>query len=68
MVRRRADLSRLHRRGGLTFPQIDDTTGEVYGRFKIPYQPAAVLISTDGTWQVTREELNVATIGDLIRS
>ena len=54
--------------GGLTFPQIDDTTGEVSGRFKIPYQPAAVLMSTDGTWQVTREELNVATIGDLIRS
>jgi peroxiredoxin len=54
--------------GGLTFPQIDDTAGEVYGRFGIPYQPAAVLISTDGTWQVTREELNVATIGDLARS
>lgn len=54
--------------GGLTFPQIDDTAGEVYGRFGIPYQPAAVLISTDGTWQVTREELNVATIGDFVRS
>lgn len=52
--------------GGLTFPQIDDTPGEVYGRFGIPYQPAAVLISTDGSWRVTREELGVASIGELI--
>ena len=25
--------------GGLTFPQIDDTAGEVYGRFGIPINP-----------------------------
>lgn len=52
--------------GGLTFPQIDDTSGEVYERFGIPYQPAAVLIDSSGSWTVTREPLDASSIGALI--
>ena len=52
--------------GGLTFPQIDDTAGEVYERFGIPYQPAAVLIDSSGSWTVTREPLDASSIGDLL--
>ena len=40
--------------GGLTFPNIDDTAGEIYGRFQVPYQPAAVLIRPDGSSELIR--------------
>jgi len=40
--------------GGLTFPNIDDTAGEIYDRFQVPYQPAAVVIRPDGSSQLIR--------------
>jgi hypothetical protein len=39
-------------RHGLTFPNIDDGPGRVFGRFGIAGQPAWVFIAADGT--VTR--------------
>ena len=54
--------------GGLTFPQIDDTSGEVYSRFEIPYQPAAVLISVGGDVTTIRGALDRATLADLLNS
>lgn len=53
--------------GGLTFPQIDDTSGVVYGRFEIPYQPAAVLISPDGEVTTVREPLDDASLEALLQ-
>ena len=35
--------------GGLTFPNVDDTSGDIYNRFGVPYQPAAVIIRPDGS-------------------
>jgi len=40
--------------GGLTFPNIDDTSGTIYERFGVPYQPAAVLIRPDGSTELIR--------------
>lgn len=34
---------------GLTFPQISDDRGDVYNRFGIAYQPAVVIVNTDGS-------------------
>lgn len=34
---------------GLTFPQISDDPGDVYDRFGVPYQPAFVIVRTDGS-------------------
>jgi hypothetical protein len=46
--------------GGLTFPNIDDTAGEIYNRFQVPYQPAAVLIRPDGSSQLIRGAFDAA--------
>ena len=36
-------------RHGVTFPNIDDGPGEVFNRFGISYQPALVIVGTDGS-------------------
>jgi len=33
----------------LTFPQISDDPGDVYNRFGVAYQPALVVVKTDGS-------------------
>lgn len=37
---------------GLTFPQISDDAGDVFDRFGVAYQPALVLVNTDGTTEL----------------
>ena len=34
---------------GLSFTNINDSSGEVFARFNVPYQPAWVFIDKDGT-------------------
>ena len=36
-------------RHGLTFPQLDDTAGDVFARFDIAFQPAFVIVTADGS-------------------
>jgi hypothetical protein len=48
--------------GGLTFPQIDDTSGEVYGRFGIPYQPAVVFVRPDGSVETVLGEITASDV------
>lgn len=36
-------------RHGLTFANLDDTPGDIYFKYKVPYQPAWVFIAKDGT-------------------
>jgi hypothetical protein len=43
-----SDYEAFVARYGLTIPSLDDTAGQIYGRFAIPYQPAYALISADG--------------------
>ena len=52
--------------GGLTFPNIDDTDGDIYGRFQVPYQPAAVLIRPDGSSELIRGVFNAAELEALL--
>ncbi|MEY2974985.1 MAG: hypothetical protein RIR49_1405 [Actinomycetota bacterium] len=54
--------------GGLTFPQIDDSAGEVYGRFGIPFQPAVVLIRPDGTPTTLLGEIAASDVEEFVRS
>ena len=37
---------------GLTFPQISDDPGNVFNRFGISYQPAIVVVKTDGSTEM----------------
>ncbi len=39
-------------RHGLTFPQISDDPGDVFDRFGISYQPALVVVNTDGSTEL----------------
>lgn len=36
-------------RHGLTFPNINDAPADVFDRFGISYQPALVVVGTDGS-------------------
>jgi hypothetical protein len=33
----------------LTFTNLDDTPGDIYSKYEVPYQPAWVFVATDGT-------------------
>ena len=37
---------------GLTFPQISDDPGNVFNRFGVAYQPALVIVKTDGSTEL----------------
>ena len=54
--------------GGLPFPQIDDTVGDVYGRFGVPFQPAVVFIRPDGTTETMLGEIAPSDIEAFVRS
>lgn len=54
--------------GGLTFPQIDDTSGVVFERFDIPFQPAAVLITPTGATSTVRGAIDATTLAELLSS
>jgi hypothetical protein len=36
-------------RHDLSFVNLDDTPGDIYRRYEVPYQPAWVFIDTDGS-------------------
>lgn len=44
-----AEFQEFVDRHGLTFPQISDEPGEVFARFDLVYQPAAVIVAPDGS-------------------
>ena len=45
-------------RHGLTFTNLDDTPGDVYFKYKVPYQPAWVFLGTDGSVSTRRGALS----------
>ena len=47
---------------GLTFPQINDEAGSIFTRFEVAYQPAFVIVKTDGS----RETIAGSVSGDLL--
>lgn len=52
--------------GRLTFPNVDDTSGDIYNRFGVPYQPAAVIIRPDGSSELLRGEFDADLIESLL--
>lgn len=54
-------------RHGLTFINLDDTSGNVYAKYKVPYQPAWMFIDAEGT--VTRRigAVSVEEVSELIQ-
>ena len=43
------DMQDFVNENGLSFTNINDSSGEVFARFNVPYQPAWVFIAKDGT-------------------
>jgi peroxiredoxin len=44
-----SDYESFMRRHSLTFTNLDDTDGNVFQKYEIPFQPAWVFVSKDGT-------------------
>ena len=53
-------------RHGLTFPQISDDPGDVFNRFGISYQPALVIVNTDGSTELVAGAVDAELLGQII--
>ncbi len=53
-------------RHGLTFPQISDDPGEVFNRFGIAYQPALVIVNTDGSTETVAGAVDESLLRQII--
>ena len=51
---------------GLTFPQISDDPGDVFGRFGVSYQPALVIVNTDGSTELVAGEIQPELLAQII--
>lgn len=47
-----SDYEAFIERHDLTFPNLDDSPGEIFGRFGIPGQPAFAIVKPDGSGEV----------------
>ena len=50
----------------LSFPQIDDTTADVFTRFGIAYQPAIAIVLPDGEVQTIAGAVDEATLDSIL--
>jgi peroxiredoxin len=53
-------------RHGLTFPQISDDPGDVFDRFGVAYQPALVIVNTDGSTELVAGAVDEDLLGQII--
>ena len=51
---------------GLTFPQISDDPGDVFDRFGVSYQPALVIVKTDGSTELVAGEVEPELLAQII--
>ena len=51
---------------GLTFPQISDDPGDVFDRFGVSYQPAIVVVNTDGSTELLAGAVDPALLDQVI--
>ena len=51
---------------GLTFPQISDDPGDVFDRFGVSYQPALVIVNTDGSTELVAGAVDEELLGQII--
>jgi peroxiredoxin len=54
-------------RHGLTFVNLDDTPGDIYSKYKVPYQPAWVFVATDGTATTRTGVIGESELSELIQ-
>jgi len=50
----------------LTFPQISDDPGDVFDRFGVAFQPAIVIVNTDGTTELIAGAVDEELLGQII--
>lgn len=50
----------------LTFTNLDDTPGDIYRRFEVPYQPAWVFLGQDGSETTRLGAINDAELEKLL--
>ena len=55
-------------RHGLTFPNIDDTTGAIYADLGIPGNPAFGVVHTDRTYEIVMGAVPTDTLDMIITS
>ena len=51
---------------GLTFPQINDSSGEVFSRFDVAFQPALVIVKTDGRTETVAGAVDESLLDQII--
>ncbi len=51
---------------GLTFPQINDDPGEVFARFDVAFQPALVIVKTDGSMETVAGAVDESLLDQII--
>lgn len=51
---------------GLTFPQISDDRGDVFNRFGVSYQPALVIVNTDGSTELVAGAVDAELLDQII--
>ncbi len=51
---------------GLTFPQIQDDPGEVFSRFDVAFQPAFVIVKTDGSTETVAGALDETLLDQIL--
>jgi peroxiredoxin len=51
---------------GLTFPQISDDPGDVFNRFDVSYQPAIVIVNTDGSTELLAGSVDAELLDQVI--
>jgi hypothetical protein len=52
------DYAKFIERHQLSFVNLDDSSGDIYRRYEIPYQPAWVFVNTDGSVNTRRGSLS----------
>jgi hypothetical protein len=55
-------------RHGLTFPNVNDDDAVLFDRFDVPYQPAWVFVSADGSTQRVLGSLEPDGLDQLLRN
>ncbi len=52
------DYAEFIERHQLSFVNLDDSSGDIYSKYEIPYQPAWVFVDTDGSVSTRRGALS----------
>ncbi|MEP1126100.1 MAG: redoxin domain-containing protein [Ilumatobacter sp.] len=51
---------------GLTFPQIQDDSGDVFARFDVAFQPAFVIVKADGSTETVAGALDETLLDQIL--